>query len=94
MRLPGVTVSREGAALGLPGEGVAPGCGRGSRLRAGLRPRRCGGGRGRVCVRARARGVDVRFLHPLCLENGTVFKWKWQSKREVVSNYLFWKGKY
>lgn len=64
MRLPGVTVSREGAALGLPGEGVAPGCGRGSRLRAGLRPRRCGGGRGRVCVCARA---PVAWMCVFCI---------------------------
>lgn len=73
----------------LPAEGVAPGCG----LVSGHGDV-VGGGEGCVCARARARGVDVRFLHPLCLENGTVFKWKWQSKREVVSNYLFWKGKY
>lgn len=89
MRLPGVTVSPEGAALSgssvrawLPAAGWSP-----------ATELWWGEGKG-VCVRARARGVDVCFLHPLCLENGTVFKWKWQSKREVVSNDLFWKGKY
>ena len=47
MRLPGVTVSREGAALGLPGEGVAPGCG----LVSGHGDV-VGGGEGCVCARA------------------------------------------
>ena len=73
MRLPGVTVSPEGAALS------------GSWVRACLRAAgwapatvlRVGAGKG-----VRARGVDVCFLHQLCLENGTVFAEKWQSKRE------------
>lgn len=67
--LPGVTASLEGAALS------------GFWVRAWLRAaglslatEMCaGGGEGGVCARARARGVDVYFLHQLCLENGTVF---------------------